>query len=245
MSSSILKRVDHRPWPLPNASWVMAMRWSDLLFAHWPVPVDRLRPLIPAELEVESFDGTGWVGVVPLTMSNVHARWLPSMPAFPELNLRTYVRHRDRPGVWFFSLDAHSQLAVTTARTFFHLPYFKARMSSEARGESIRYSSRRTQGRAARAEFKSSYSPRGDVIANKTGSLEYFLTERYCLYTVDRQRRIRRGDIHHHPWALQPADIQIEVNTIANASGIQLPNSEPLCHFSRRLDVVAWPTKLV
>jgi uncharacterized protein YqjF (DUF2071 family) len=240
MRHSLLDVVDHRPTPLPDAPWIMAMQWRDLLFAHWPVAVKTLRSLIPACLEIDAHDGTGWVGVVPLTMSGVRLRRMPAIPSFPELNLRTYVRYQDRPGVWFFSLDAHSRLAVATARTFFHLPYFNAEMSSRSEGDAIHYTSRRTHRNAAPASLEARYRPTGDAVQYAPGSIEHFLTERYCLYTTDRQGRLRRGEIHHRPWPLQPAEARFTTNTLAAASGIHLPDAHPLCHYAHELDVVAW-----
>ena len=222
----------------------MGMQWRDLLFAHWPVPASGLRELIPRDLEIDTFDGDGWVGVVPLTMANVHARCLPQVRNFPELNLRTYVRYRDKPGVWFFSLDAHSPFAVWSARTFFHLPYFKARMTCAPQHDSFQYTSHRTHKHAASADFVARYRPTGAEFHSQHGTLEQFLTERYCLYTIDAQHRIRCGEIHHVPWPLQPAEIEIETNTLALASQIALPDIAPHCLYARELDVVAWLAKV-
>jgi len=245
MSKAFLNETAHRPWPMPSSPWIMGMQWRDLLFAHWPLPVAALRDLIPRDLEIDTFEGEAWVGVVPLTMANVHARCLPKMRDFPELNLRTYVRYRDKPGVWFFSLDAHSPFAVWSARTFFHLPYFKARMSCEAMGDSFNYHSDRYHQGAALARFTARYRPTGDVSLSQPDTLEQFLTERYCLYTVDPNQRIRCGEIHHLPWPLQPAEIEIETNTLATASGFELPDCAPHCLYARELDVVAWFARTV
>src|SRR5262245_4268389 len=121
-----LSHIDHRPWALPRGRWTMRQSWCDLLFAHWRVPVSALRPLIPARLKIQEFDGSAWLGAVPFRMTGVMYRPLPDLPwisAFPELNLRTYVECDGKPGVWFFSLDATNPLAVWAARRFFHLPY--------------------------------------------------------------------------------------------------------------------------
>src|ERR1700687_6083754 len=126
-----LQDVAHRPWPLPARGWVMAGTWRDLLFAHWPVATTSLRPLVPARLRIDTFDGQAWLAVVPFRMSGVRLRGTPAMPwlsAFPELNVRTYVRCGAKPGVWFFSLDAGNPLAVGIARAWFHLPYYRAWM---------------------------------------------------------------------------------------------------------------------
>jgi uncharacterized protein YqjF (DUF2071 family) len=123
---SSLKRTDHRPWELPERPWRWRQSWLDLLFAHFPVPARTLEPLVPKEIEIEEFDGTSWVGVVPFRMEGVTPRSLPDLPrlsAFAELNLRLYVRVGRRPGIWFVSLDAANRLAVWAARRWFHLPY--------------------------------------------------------------------------------------------------------------------------
>ena len=221
----------------------MKQVWHDLLFMHWPVAVEQLRPLIPAELEIESCEGSAWVGVVPFHMSGIRARWTPPIPgtsAFPELNVRTYVKAEGKAGVWFFSLDAANSLAVAGARRFYHLPYFHAQMHAKSwpRGE-IQYDSRRIHRGAPSADFRGRYRPFGDPFQAKQGSLEYFLVERYCLYAATRGR-IFCGEIDHAPWPLQRAEAEIEINTMAAASGITLPSSKPLLHFARRQEVSVW-----
>ena len=223
---------------------MMKQVWHDLLFMHWPIPADRLRSLIPPELEIESYDGSAWIGVVPFCMSGIRARWLPPIPgtsAFPELNVRTYVRTGGKPGVWFFSLDAGNSLAVAAARHSFHLPYFRARMHAKSGpyGE-IQYHSHRTHSRAPSADFRGSYRASDDnVFQAKPGSLEYFFVERYCLYAATRGE-VFCGEIDHAPWKLQCVEAEIEVDTMAAASGIILPASKPLLHFVRRQEVRVW-----
>jgi uncharacterized protein len=234
-----LEALEHRPWPVPARGWTMGQTWEDLLFAHWRVPVERLRPHIPDGLEVDTFDGSGWVGITPFRLTGLRARGLPPLPgasSFLELNVRTYVTAQSKPGIWFFSLDASSGLAVEAARRTYRLPYFRARMSATRRGEWIQYECARVEepGRA----FSGRYRPTSDAVPPERDSLEWFLTERYCLYTVDDRGRTCRADIHHVPWPLQEAEAQIELNTM---SPVELPRDEPLCHFSRRQDVVIWP----
>ena len=243
-----LDSVSHRPWSLPAGAWIMAQTWHDLLFAHWPVDTTHLRALVPAQLPLDTFDGRCWVGVVPFHMSGIHARNLPAIPGlsrFPELNVRTYVILNGKPGVYFFSLDAASLPAVWAARTFFRLPYFHAQMSvdaaQDAKGHFITYDSRR---RGNTAEFRGAYRPCSDVRQSETGSLEHWLSERYCLYTVDAGR-VFRAEVHHQPWPLQQAEAELEVNNVAAASGISLPSSPPLLHFARKLDVLIWPLQSI
>lgn len=183
------------------------------------------------------------MGVVPFRMAGVRLRGTPALPwlsAFPELNVRTYVTAEGKPGVWFFSLDAANSAAVSIARAWFHLPYFRARMSCTSQARWIEYKSERTDRRRAKGELEARYRPIGPVLRSQKGSLEHFLTERYCLYTADAEGRVIRGEIHHAPWPLQPAEAELAKNTMAEASGFQLPEEKPLLHFSQRLDVVIW-----
>ncbi len=219
------------------------MRWEDLLFMHWPVPAAVLRPLIPEGLELETFDGSAWIGVVPFRMCDTRLRYLFPMPtagAFPELNVRTYVRQGGKHGVWFFSLDAASWIAVHTARRFFHLPYVHSRMSATEGETVIRYESERLEAGAAPAAFRARFRPTAEVQRSQPGSLAHWLTERYCLYSADRNGTIWRGEIHHEPWPLQEAEAEVELNTMTPPLKIELPDTQPILHFARRLDVVGW-----
>jgi uncharacterized protein YqjF (DUF2071 family) len=217
----------------------MFQRWHDLLFAHWPLAVERVRALVPPELELDTRDGAAWVAVTPFHMSGIRARGLPALPgtsAFPELNVRTYVRYADKPGVYFFSLDASNPLAVLAARTFFSLPYHLADMAIERVGDRFAYSSRR---RGGKAKFQAVYGPTGSASASSPGSLEHWLTERYCLYTV-RDSRVTRVEIDHVPWSLQPASAEMKALDVAGAAGLPLSGSPALAHFSASLDVRVW-----
>jgi uncharacterized protein YqjF (DUF2071 family) len=241
----ILGETAHRPWPLPRGPWVMAQVWHDLLFAHWPISVERMRAAVPGGLELDTFEGRAWLGIVPFRMSGVRLRWTPSLPrisAFPELNVRTYVWCGDRPGVLFFSLDARNPIAVAIARAWFHLPYFRARMSCDRAGdgEEIRYAHLRTHAGAPAAELSVRYRPVGPVFQARAGTLEHWLIERYCLYTAGNAGGARRAEIQHPPWSLQNAEASFERNTMASAHGFELPETAPLLHFARRQDVVVW-----
>ena len=221
----------------------MGMRWEDLLFAHWPVAPAVLRPLLPAGLGLDTFEGRAWLGVVPFRMNAVRGRCLPRLPGattFPELNVRTYVTAGGRPGVWFFSLDAAHRLAVRVARRTFHLPYFDADMTCRNDGDVVAYASCRTHRGAPPAQFVGRYRPVGPVAPTGPGSLDAFLTERYCLYAASPGGTIRRGEIHHAPWPLQPAEAEFEALDMTAQFGVALPDVPPLLHFARRLDVVAW-----
>jgi uncharacterized protein YqjF (DUF2071 family) len=223
---------------------VLAQTWRRLAFLHWRLPASALRPLVPAVLELETFDGSAWLGIVPFEMAWVRPRWLPPVPGlsfFPELNVRTYVRHADRPGVWFLSLDAGSRIAVRAARRFFHLPYFDADMrldGSSDDGASLR--STRTDERAPPAAFDATWRPIGDRMRGKPGGLEHFLTERYCLYATDAHGRLLRADVHHEPWTLRPAACDIRVNTLFDAHGLAPSPEAPLLHVADAVTVPTW-----
>lgn len=223
----------------------MFQRWETLLFAHWRVDPRELRPLVPDSLTIDQYDGSAWIGVTPFLLTNLHARYLPPLPLvseFPEMNLRTYVRFRGKPGIFFFSLDAANRLAVAGARLTYRLPYRYAEMSIRADGEWIHYRSRR-KGREP-AEFIGRYRPIGEAVEPAPGSREHFLAERYALYTLAGDR-VLRGDIHHPPWRLHRAEAQIERNTVAAAHGIRVGPDDPLLHYSARQDTLVWPPKLV
>src|SRR6202795_3064950 len=235
----ILQQVEHRPGPVPREPWIMAQSWHDLLFAHWPVDAAALRPLIPRSLEIDTFDGRAWLGIVPFRMSGVRLRWTPALPwlsAFPELNVRTYVTAQDKPGVWFFSLDAANAVAVAAARLSFHLPYFRARMTCDGGDGWIRYNSERAHPGAPAASFVGRYRPTGECSKAQAGSLVHFLTERYCLYSTAGER-IYRGEIHHPAWRLQPAAAEFTKNSMAEAAGLVIPPEMPLLHFAKRQDM--------
>jgi uncharacterized protein len=219
----------------------MQQTWNDLLFAHWPVPREVLRQLVPSVLPLDRFDGQCWVAVTPFHMTGVRPRATPPLPgisSFPELNVRTYVTFGSKPGVFFFSLDAASRLAVWAARATYHLPYFFARMEVREDSGGIHYRSSRKGG----ARLRAKYRPIAPVQLRNPGNLEYWLTERYCLYTVFRNS-VFRAEIHHQQWRLQNAEAEISENTMASAAGIRLPEIPPLLHFSKKLEVVAWPLK--
>lgn len=245
MKAPELGTIDHRPWPLPAGPWTWQQQWYDLLFAHWPIAPEVLRPLIPPELVIDTFDGSAWIGVVPFRM-HIRRRGVPGIPTarhFPELNVRTYVRWGDKAGVWFFSLDAASRLAVWGARTFFHLPYFHADMNVDNRAGSLHYRSVRRGRTPARLVVR--YQPTGEVSPAKPGSLDHWLTERYCLFCQSASGAFYCGDIHHAPWPLQPAEAEIEENTMLTPLGVDVPTANPLLHFAKSIDVALWPLEVM
>lgn len=241
--SRTLAVKSHRPWSLPDLPWVMGQTWEDLLFAHWPVDTQALRRIVPRQLELDEFGGSGWISVTPFVVRALRARWLPPLPLgsrFPELNVRTYVTVGGKPGIWFFSLDAGSRIAVAAARRAYRLPYFHARMARQRHGIGVSYRSDRVPWAGAAARLEVEYAPTGDVFVARPGSLEHFLAERYCLYALHGDGRLHRTEIHHPPWPLQPARARFAANTMTAPVGIDL-DDRPTLHFARRQDVLVWP----
>lgn len=240
MHPSLLK-TDHRPWPLPSKKWWWRQSWNELLFIHYPIPKEKLLPLIPNELTIQEFSGTSWLGIVPLLMNGVMIRPFPDIPGisnFLELNVRVYVEFKGRPGVYFLSLDASNPLAVWGGKTLFHLPYKLADMEFKKENNTNIFHSKRKEGED-HSEFSLSYSPTSEIFKARPGTLEYFLTERYCLFT-QKLGALYRGEVHHYPWPLQNAKAQIFSNSMLNNFDIKIPNTEPHLLYSKGVDVILW-----
>ncbi|MGF1451617.1 MAG: YqjF family protein [Opitutales bacterium] len=215
----------------------LRMRWLDLLFLHWRLEPEALEARLPEGLVLDTFDGSAWIGLVPFDM-RIAPRALPYLPwlgAFPEINVRTYVRREDAHGVWFFSLDVSHALPVWVARTLFHLPYFKAKVGCQRLADgTIDY---RLDHPERQAHVR--YRPSGIHIPAPVGSLEHFLTERYFLYSADARGRLFRGRIAHQAWPLEAVEVALDANTATPPFGAEGPPASAL--FSRALDVKAWP----
>jgi uncharacterized protein YqjF (DUF2071 family) len=224
----------------------MGQSWLRLLFAHWPVEREELSHLLPAQLTVETFDGRAWLGITPFTLRGLNVIGVPPLPrlsTFPELNVRTYVTDGSKAGIWFFSLDAASGLAVAGARRFYHLPYYHARMQVRETGASTCFHSQRI-GQPVSADFGLKYRPTSDAFQAGSGTLEHFLIERYCLYAQDPEGELQRAEIHHPPWSVRSARAEITTNSVT-PPGINLATSAPLLHYADRQDVLIWPPRAV
>ena len=231
--------IRRRPRGLP----LMRQWWGKLLFMHWPVAPGLLRPLLPPPLSIDTHEGVAWVGVVPFAMWGVRPYFTPPLPglsSFQELNVRTYVHHEGVPGVWFFSLDINSATATWAAREFFHLPYYNAQTSMKTDRRVLSYSSRRIDGPGPAAEFDASWSYGDPLQESEPGSLEFFLTERYCLYTTHREQ-LYRCRIFHPPWPLRAAEVGGYSSSMVEALGLPTPPGDPLLHYAEELKVDIFP----
>ena len=216
--------------------------WRSLLFLHWPIPIQKLRPLVPDRLDLDLHEGIAYVGVVPFAMQGVRPRWWPESFAFRflETNVRTYVCHRDKPGVYFFSLDAASRLAVWAARTFWSLPYHYAQMSLDQEGEEFLY---RTHRRSNGAEHNVRYRLGPRLGPSEPGSLEFFFLERYLLF-AEHRGQIYAGQVHHPPYPAQEAEVLELKDQLLEASGLGACAGHPaFTHYAAGVDVEIFDLK--
>jgi hypothetical protein len=257
-ADSLLYSVEHRPWLPPDAQWLISQSWNDVLFVHFAMAPSALRPLVPETLTLELYDGAAWLTIAPFCTSHLRPSGIPPLPMlsfFPQVNMRTCVRRDDKPGIFNFSADAANLSAVWFARVFFRMQYWhstiqvsgatvRARKSGE---NTIHFRSRRLHGPAARngpATFDVAYSPEGATEPARPGSLDEFLTERYCVYSHNRGK-LYRTELHHQPWQLQHTGVEIQTNTLAEPLGLSLPLQPDLCHFSRCNKLLTWAAERV
>jgi len=251
MTRPILERIEHLATRIYKGveelrhEWVIYVAWADLLLVSWPIPAEQLRPFIPSGVELDTFDGTGWLSIVPFNAVDMHFRGLPAVPgqgSFPELNLRTYARLGDSRGVVFISLDCPGLLANLIGKYLFHLPFKEAEMSIAPAGDGFRVQSKRTAKGEPPASFVATYRPVGDAATPAPGTLDDFLTNRLSLFFAEPGGKLHRGDIAHDPWMAQACEASIEVNTVAEAAGIKLPPTPPHAIFARKTDTLVYPT---
>ena len=237
------------PGRRPVGPAVMYQSWRSLLFLHWSFPSEVIRPLLPQGLELDTFDGQAYVGLVPFTMRSIRPRGLPALPwlsYFHETNVRTYVHHEGKdPGVWFFSLDAANPVAVALARAWFHLPYYLARMSltTDPTKGTLTYASRRVRPTSPNPAVVSiSCKPTGDPRPAMIGTRDHFLLERYFLYAAYHDQ-LFRGQVHHTPYPVQTAEVDALEESLLKAAGMTRPEMSPIVHFSRGVDVEIFPLR--
>jgi uncharacterized protein len=232
----------HRKWALPHLPWTMKQTWNDLMFVHYPVKLEVLQKLVPEVLPLDTFNGVGWVGIVPFQMTGVRLRGLPPIPGtaqFPQVNVRTYVTLAGKPGVFFLSLDAANWLSAKAAKTFYHIPYNYADVWLKQNGTFMDFESRRRN--ADSVKLVCSYRPNSEPYQAVKGSFDEWMAERYCFYTVNKKGEPLRCDILHQPWVLQQAEAVFSQNTMLSEQGIQVENDQPFLHFSKKMEVRAWP----
>ncbi|TMK23527.1 MAG: DUF2071 domain-containing protein [Actinobacteria bacterium] len=245
MTTRLIDRLSirRRPAGLP----LMRQWWGKLLFMHWPVPAASLRPLVAPHLSIDMYEGQAWVGIVPFTMWGVRPYFGPPVPglsSFHELNVRTYVHHDGVPGVWFLSMDINSPLARWGGRQFFYLPYYDAEMSLRQQGQKIVYSSRRTEPETPPAVFDAAWTFGEPLPAAEPDSLDFFLTERYCLYSSYKEQ-LYRCRVFHQPWPLRRAEVSAHNSTLLETLGLPAPNGDPLLHYAEALKIDIWPLRRV
>lgn len=237
-----LQYTEHRPFPIPNLPWVMRQRWDDVLFLHWPVSPDLLRPHVPDEVELDLYDGAAWIGIVLFEVNGLRGRLLPPIPfanTFPEVNVRTYIRKNGKPGVYFFSLDTTNKLAIKAARTAYSLPYMFADVRMNRSETEVTCMSIRKERGLPRESLQVRYRPTGEKIANDEGSFQHWMAERYCLWSLFGDE-LFRTDIHHRQWTLESVNVEISLNTMAQFIPRDLISTEPICHYSASKTALFW-----
>lgn len=237
-----LKMVDHRPFSLNRLPWVMTQTWEDVLFLHWPVDEQLLRKHIPETLELDVYEGKAWLGIVPFEVKGMRPRLLPTFPfigSFLELNVRTYVKYKGKPGVYFFSLDTSNFVVVTMAKIGYALPYRHAEMKIERKHQEIILSNNWKDEKQSE-HFQCTYTPVSPIYYSEKGTLDHWLTERYCLWTV-RGNMLMRTDIHHTKWELQNAEVALHHNTMASFLPTSIYDKVPVAHYCQSKQAYFWP----
>jgi hypothetical protein len=228
------------PAARPAGRAAMKQRWSRLLFLHWPIPAEEIRPLLPRGLALDTYAGQAWVGLVPFVVTGARPVFLPPVPgvsSFVEVNVRTYVHDRGRdPGVWFFSLDASSRVAVHVARALYHLAYRFSKMAADVRGSRVHFRSRRIAPGPRPGTCAVEYEPRGAAAPARPGTLEHFLLERYVLYAA-HEGKLYRGRVHHAPYPMQEGTVEGLAEDLIAVAGLVRPPRDPLVHYASGVDV--------
>lgn len=242
-----LSETKHRPFPIPNIPWILTQVWNDMLFLHYQVSPALLRPYVPQELELDLFEGKPWISIIPFKVTKMRARGLPHFPylhTYLELNVRTYVKYKGIPGIYFFSLDADKLLAVLGAQMGLGLPYKKAHMSFQQEGDQFYFSSERIAHNKA-YHFDVQYERQRILYEPEPDSLDFWLLERYSMYSFWGDFIIR-GDIHHDQWKVSMVHADILTNTMTDflpERALQFVPSH--MHYSRRKRFLFFPPKIV
>ncbi len=233
-------KSNHRPWPIPNKPWRFKQTWHDLLFAHWPVDANYLRPFVPEYLTIETFHDKAWIGVVSFQTSHARARLLPYVPFFKhynEINIRTYVRYGNTPGVFFFSMNISSPIAATFFHKIFRLPYYYSKIHCNQENDCIQFQCSKTTRNPIEMDLV--YEPTTEAFQASNGTLEHWLTERYCFYTTFN-KTLFRAEILHEPWQLQQASAEIRKCEVAQFSNDDFLQQQPIFHYAKKQEVLSW-----
>jgi uncharacterized protein YqjF (DUF2071 family) len=252
---TLLNTTDHRPFPPPTSAWVMKQTWRNVLFLNMPVNADALAETLPAGLEPDTYQGQAWVSIVPFQLA-MTPRGFPHLLSetfwpirFNELNVRTYVRFKNQPGVYFYSLDADDAFSVASARGLFGLNYFRAKMSmslpKDVFTENIVFESRRRHAPYPSSVFSAHYQPESVRLEVKPGSLAEWLTSRWCFFCPNKSHGFIRGDIHHEQWPLYPARWHIEAESLLLDHQLPKAQGAMIGYFSPKVHVLAWPPQTV
>ncbi|OIK07631.1 hypothetical protein BIV60_27070 [Bacillus sp. MUM 116] len=225
-----------------SKNWIMKQSWRNLLFAHWPIPVNLMRPLIPKPLQLDTYECYAWIGIIVFIIDGIYLRGIPRLPLFakfPEINVRTYVHYNGKPGVYFLSLDAPHWATYTIARKWYRLPYYQSLIQFWKDHSGFYFNSVRSDRKSPfLAGFNGNFMASSRVFFAGEGTIDQWLTERYCLYSVDKKGNLFCGDIDHIPWPLQTAEADIYKNTLVTPFGFEPPKTQPLLHFSQGVDSV-------
>ncbi|QJX81113.1 YqjF family protein [Priestia megaterium] len=245
---NIMKDVIYRSYPLASKYWIMRQTWRNLLFLHWPIPLKKLRPYVPSSLQIDTFNGSAWIGVILFVLEGIYPRGISSIsltPKFPEINVRTYVKRDGKPGIYFMSIDVGNWASLNIAKRWYRLPYHSAQISFRKEGQTFYCQSTRKGNTNSPISFKGKYAPVSEVYFSKEGTLDHWLTERYCLYSSNNGANIYSGEILHQPWPLQKAEIEIFRNNLFIPFHFNLSEVEPIAHFSIGVDSLIFNIKKI
>lgn len=243
-----MKEVAHRSYPIPSRNWIMRQTWNNLLFLHWPISPKQLQPFIPSPLQIDIFNQYAWIGIIVFCMGGIYPRGfsLKSLtPKFKEINVRTYVLLNGKPGVYFLSLDVPDWASLTIAKRWYHLPYHPAKVSIQKEEQTFHCLSIRNGKANSPISFNGKFKPISEVFFPQEGTLEHWLTERYCLYSTKTGDDIYCGEIHHRPWPLQIAEAEISHNTMFSPFEWDLSDVKPISHYAEGMDTLIWNIKRV
>lgn len=244
----LMKDIAHRPWQLPSKHWIMRQTWSNLFFTHWPIAPEMIRPYIPQSLQIDTFNRYAWVGVVLFVMKGVYPRGLNCISLirpFPEINVRTYVQFDGKPGIYFLSIDVGDWASCTIAKRWFRLPYFSSDVFFDRKDQNFYFQSNRKGIANTTIKFNGKYIPLPGVFYPQKGTLDHWLTERYCLYSKDQKGNLYCGEIHHRPWPLQNAESEIPTNSLLSPFNFDLTGVKPISHYSKGVDSFIWNIKKI